>query len=109
MLRVQSGTLRGDGQYLHQLVRGFPELTRFDQRCVMGIQERELLGRVCAQIHLRCLDAGMAEPERDLADIAGCLKCVCIAQLCRSTCGVTCFAAIDGAERSAVTTCCRSL
>ena len=40
----------------------------------MCVQKRELLGWIRAQIHLCRLDAGMAEPERDLADIAGGLK-----------------------------------
>lgn len=70
----RSGTLCGNGQNLHQFVRGFPELAGFDQRGMMRIQKRELLGWIRTQIHLSRLDAGMAEPQRDLADIAGGVK-----------------------------------
>src|SRR5690606_41699932 len=45
-----------------------PYTTRFRS------QKRALLGRIRAQIYLRRLDAGMTEPERDLADIARGLK-----------------------------------
>ena len=57
------------------LSRGLPKLAGFDKRCVMRLEKRELLGWVCAQIHLGRLDTGMTKPERhNLADITGGLQ-----------------------------------
>ena len=57
----------------HQLVRD-GEATALQGWWAHGGKRLELFGRVGAQIHLGGLHAGMAEPEGDLADIAGGLQ-----------------------------------